>query len=73
MVPLKNRKKKWAHFSKMDIFKMSVFQNAIIKFYKKMKNPFLLVDDLNTKKIIKKLLPYFFIILFEKDLEDFFC
>jgi hypothetical protein len=35
VVPLKNRKKKWAHFSKMDILKMSVFQNAIIKFSEK--------------------------------------
>jgi len=35
VVPLKNRKKKWGHFSKMDILKMSNFQNAIIKFSKK--------------------------------------
>jgi hypothetical protein len=35
VVPLKNRKKKWGHFLKLDILKMSIFQNAIIKFYKK--------------------------------------
>uniref|UniRef100_A0A6C0HBQ5 Uncharacterized protein n=1 Tax=viral metagenome TaxID=1070528 RepID=A0A6C0HBQ5_9ZZZZ len=42
---------------------MSVFQNAIIKFYKKVKNPFLLVNALNNKKIRQNLLAYFFIIL----------
>ena len=35
MVPSKNRKKKWVHFLKLDILKMSKIQNAIIKFYKK--------------------------------------
>jgi hypothetical protein len=35
VVPLKNRKKKWAHFSKMDILKMSIFQNAKNKFSEK--------------------------------------
>ena len=35
MVPLKNRKKKWAHFSKTDIYKMSIFQNAKNKFSEK--------------------------------------
>jgi hypothetical protein len=38
VVPLKNRKKKWGHFSKMDILKMSNFQNAIIKFSEKNQN-----------------------------------
>jgi hypothetical protein len=57
VVPSKNRKKKWVHFLKLDILKMSKIQNAIIKFYKKMKNPFLLVDALKPKKIRQKLLP----------------
>uniref|UniRef100_A0A6C0HAP7 Uncharacterized protein n=1 Tax=viral metagenome TaxID=1070528 RepID=A0A6C0HAP7_9ZZZZ len=36
---------------------MSNFQNAKNKFYKKMKNPFLLGDALNSKKILQNLLP----------------
>jgi len=39
---------------------MSNFQNAIIKFYKKVKNPILLGNALNTKKIVLNLLAYFF-------------
>jgi hypothetical protein len=57
VVPLKNRKKKWAHFSKMSVFKMSVFQNAIIKFSEKNEKSILLVDALNTKNIRQPLLP----------------
>uniref|UniRef100_A0A6C0HC59 Uncharacterized protein n=1 Tax=viral metagenome TaxID=1070528 RepID=A0A6C0HC59_9ZZZZ len=35
---------------------MSIFQKAIIKFYKKVKKPFSLIDALNTKKIRQNLL-----------------
>ena len=35
VVPLKILKKKWGHFSKMDILKMSNFKKAKNKFYKK--------------------------------------
>ena len=37
VVPLKNRKKKWGHFLFLDIFKMSNFEKAMNKFYKKIK------------------------------------
>ena len=58
--PLKILKKKWGHFLKMDILKMSNFQKAIIKFYKKSEKSVSLSDALNTKNIRQKLLPYFF-------------
>jgi hypothetical protein len=51
--PLKNRKKKWGHFLKMDIFKMSIFENLGVNVSQKV---ILLGNDLNTKKIILKLL-----------------
>jgi hypothetical protein len=35
VVPLKISKKKWGHFLKMDILKISNFQKAIIKFSEK--------------------------------------
>jgi len=57
VVPLKNRKKKWGHFLKLDILKMSIFQNAKNKFYKKIEKSVSLVDALNTEKIREKLLP----------------
>jgi hypothetical protein len=57
VVPLKNQKKKWGHFLKLDIFKMSIFQNAKNKFSEKNENSILLVDALNSKKIRQKLLP----------------
>jgi hypothetical protein len=56
VVPLKILEKKWGHFLKMDIFKMSNFQNLGVNVGKKMKTSFLLVDALNTKKIIQNLL-----------------
>jgi hypothetical protein len=36
----------------------------LLNFQKKMKNPFSLIDALNAKKIIQKLLPYFFMKIF---------
>jgi hypothetical protein len=66
VVPLKNRKKKWGHFSKMDILKMSNFQNAIIKFYKKSEKTSFARKRFKFQKNTPKVVTIFFLLLFEK-------
>jgi hypothetical protein len=69
VVPLKNWKKKWGHFLKMDILKMSIFQNLGVNVSQKV---ILLVDALNTKKIILNLLAYFFYYFLAKRFREIF-
>jgi hypothetical protein len=66
VVPLKNWKKKWGYFSKMDILKMSNFQNAIIKFKKKIQKSIFTRRCFKIQKNTPKVVTIIFLLLFGK-------
>jgi len=68
VVPLKNRKKKWGHFLKLDILKMSIFQNAKNKFSEKNENSIFTRRCFKYQKNTSKIVT---IIIFIKKQRDF--